>query len=168
MNPLYAGKGEAMFMRTFLLAGMMVLLLPLAAFGFRWGGKIVRVGDTKAAVEAKCGTPTSTEVSSAVTTGDNTSGARHRFDQPQKSYNEVTQTIETWTYDFGPSKLIRILRFQGDTLKSMNTGGYGFAKWRNGVGSWHVIKKWFQNALRGIHRTKARTIRIEPWGIFTI
>ena len=118
----------AMFMRAFLLAGMMIILLPIAAFGLRWGGKIVRVGDTKASVEAKCGTPTSSEVSSTVTSGEKTSGTQYGDKQSRRSYDEVSQTIETWTYDFGPSKLIQILRFQGDTLKSINTGGYGFAK----------------------------------------
>jgi hypothetical protein len=83
---------------------------------------VVRVGDTKAAVEAKCGPPASKEISSTVTSGEKDSSQQ----QSRRSYEEVSQTIETWTYDFGPSRLMQILRFHGDALQSIETGGYGY------------------------------------------
>ena len=34
--------------------------------------------------------------------------------------------IETWVYNFGPSRFMWILIFEGGILRSADTGGYGF------------------------------------------
>jgi hypothetical protein len=43
--------------------------------------------------------------------------------------NELVETrVETWTYNFGPNKLMRRLRFVDDRLESIDTLGYGHNK----------------------------------------
>ena len=95
-----------------------LLLSPSVSFGFRCGNKLVSLGDTKAAVLAKCGKPAliETEEVREVTTSTET-------DDLQK----ITTIVETWTYDLGPDRFVKILTFEGATLTSIEDGTYGSA-----------------------------------------
>jgi hypothetical protein len=35
-------------------------------------------------------------------------------------------TVEVWTYNLGPNKLMRTLRFEGEELVDIRTIGYGY------------------------------------------
>ncbi|MES0362883.1 MAG: DUF2845 domain-containing protein, partial [Desulfobacteria bacterium] len=37
-----------------------------------------------------------------------------------------TASVEEWTYNFGPSQLMKILTFRGSKLKKIENGDYGF------------------------------------------
>jgi len=64
-----------------------------------------RVGDLTLDVLARCGDPFSREL------------------------RQVGQrVVEVWTYDFGPSELVRHLEFEGGRLARIKTGSYGYSK----------------------------------------
>ena len=110
--------------RTF--AAMTVgLLLSSAAFadGFRCGNKLVTEGASRSEVATKCGEPTD-----VVT-------ARSIFRRPVvwdygKPYyvgeDVIEIPVEIWTYNLGPNKLMRQLRFEGGVLVDIDTLGYGY------------------------------------------
>ena len=41
-------------------------------------------------------------------------------------WNVRSDVIEEWLYNFGPTRLLRILTFQNGTLKEVRTAGHGF------------------------------------------
>lgn len=85
-----------------LFASLVVIFLlggsGVVAAGFTCGGRIVEVGDTTYEVLAKCGEP---------------------------NYRDVFFDSETWFYDFGPHKFIRILTFVYSKLYYIEKGRYG-------------------------------------------
>jgi hypothetical protein len=84
---------------------------------FYCGERIIAPGDSRAAVLEKCGKPAWKEVREDVVTE-----AIHPDGTP---VNLVT--TEEWVYNFGSEALIIYLRFQGDSLAVIETGGYGYA-----------------------------------------
>jgi hypothetical protein len=97
------------------LAGTVVLLLtaqPAEAFSCRQ--RLVSVGDTAYEVRAKCGPPTYEGVYEVTRT-------------PEEG-TAVTRAITRWTYDFGSSRLIRILTFEDGRLRRIESGPYGMRK----------------------------------------
>ncbi|HEU0195764.1 MAG TPA: DUF2845 domain-containing protein [Nevskiaceae bacterium] len=84
--------------------------LPATA-SLQCGGRIVSVGATMAEVEARCGVPA--------------------FRDPE-SYalprgRGLADDSELWTYNFGPNRLLQILRFRDGRLQDIRSDGYGFA-----------------------------------------
>jgi hypothetical protein len=73
------------------------------------------IGATKAEVQLKCGDPSWKE--------NRTEEILENIDAETK--RKVTVSIEEWTYNFGPGKLIRIFRFKNNRLVNVKTGGYG-------------------------------------------
>ena len=99
------------------------LLASSPAFAFRCGTKLVSEGDTRSQVLAMCGEP-------AVR-------ATHRsvFRRPMiwahgrpyyigEDYMEVP--VESWTYNLGPNKLMRRVRFEDGIVAEIETLGYGY------------------------------------------
>jgi len=39
---------------------------------------------------------------------------------------KVYVTIEEWTYNFGPSRFVRIFTFRNGSVTDIRTGGYGY------------------------------------------
>ena len=80
-----------------------------AADSFRCGGHIVERGDRAIRVEALCGPPSLVE---------------HR---PVESvYGYGVDGVETWTYNFGPRKLLRVLTLRNGRVSDISSDGYGF------------------------------------------
>jgi hypothetical protein len=75
------------------------------------------LGKTTAEVASRCGEPAWRE---------RWSEERLVETAPRPLRREVI-TFEEWVYDFGPSKFIRILRFENGLLSEVKTGGYGFS-----------------------------------------
>ena len=69
---------------------------------------VISVGDTKKEVLTKCGKPTSKE----------TIRKKHRG-------AKGNQSVEKWTYNLGPSRLMRFYRFENGKVAAIETGGYG-------------------------------------------
>ena len=79
-------------------------------------------------VVANCGEPTHVEI-----------GGRRQLGQFFIPYHvgdgwllqgpfigEVTVDVEEWVYNLGPTRFMRILRFENGILKSIRNGGYGY------------------------------------------
>lgn len=95
-----------------------LLLMPSLSFGFRCGNKLVAIGDTKAEVLAKCGKPDlieKDEMREVLTSTD------------KDDLQEITTTtrVETWTYDLGSNRFMKILTFEGSRLTNIEDGSYG-------------------------------------------
>jgi len=113
------------------LASLSALLLLCAdpAHALRCGTKLVLNGMNQAEVIAICGEPVSVRELGYVLR------AYHFNKRPRHStvetyypgYGFSQQLIVTeLVYNFGPRKLMRRLRFEGDRLTSIETAGYGY------------------------------------------
>jgi Protein of unknown function (DUF2845) len=107
----------------------LILLLIASAFApsahadaMRCGNRLVRFGDTLSAVRAICGEPSDVQTRTIV---------RHpsydlhgRVIYYGAGYVEIP--VEIWTYNFGPYKLIRRVRFVDGRIDEIETLGYGY------------------------------------------
>ena len=80
------------------------------------GDRIVSLGESQGVVYLKCGEP------AWKATRDEDLIERISDERVRKS----TVTIDEWTYNFGPDRLVRILTFTNGTITDVRTGGYGF------------------------------------------
>lgn len=106
--------------------GAGLLLAGQTAYGnaMRCGQAVVSVGDHQIEVLKECGEPATIErfpallVPGATVFGD-------RFYAPFASpLNPVS--VEVWTYNFGPRRLMRQVRLEGGAVAEIRTLGYGF------------------------------------------
>jgi hypothetical protein len=83
-------------------------------------GGIVNVGDTEESVLAACGPPTSVQQWDQART--------EAIDYPDGGYAEplVVYPEKEWIYNYGPTRFISIVRFQGQRVSDIlqNTFGY--------------------------------------------
>ena len=113
-------------MRIPFLIGLTVLAATLAApahaDGMRCGGRLIRDGDPRAQVRSFCGEPADVQT-------------RTILRRPQYDYrgrllyygDGLTEIpVETWTYNFGPNKLMRRVRFVDGVVDEVETLGYGY------------------------------------------
>ena len=90
---------------------------------FRCGSRLASTGDTKYKVLQICGEPSDKTLVGSLPQ------ARlwfheFRFYYLDPPYQYVP--IEVWTYNLGPNKLLRRLRFEGDELVDIRAEGYGY------------------------------------------
>ena len=78
-------------------------------------GNNLAIGDSKLEVFQKCGAP------SRVGTEQ---GADKTASDPGVAYQRLLDN-DSWTYDFGPDRFIRLLTFSNGRLKNIETGSYG-------------------------------------------
>jgi len=78
-------------------------------------GDNLAIGDSKLEVFQKCGAP--------VRVGRGKGGEKELTD-PDTVVRRILDS-DYWTYDFGPSRFVRMLTFQNGRLKSIERGGYG-------------------------------------------
>ncbi len=116
--------GPTQFMRVVILKNGVVADIRTGNYGYAQPVKpsprdcseqIVSVGDAKFDVLAKCGEPTlkDSHVEEFRETAD---GAERK----------VFITVEEWTYNMGPNRLVRILTFKNGKLTDIRSGGYGY------------------------------------------
>ena len=98
-----------------LLKGIIGGRIPETA-KFYSGERIIAAGDSRVEVLEKCGEPAWLEVREDILT--------EGFRPNRMAVNLVT--TEEWIYNFGSAKLLYFLRFQGDRLAVIETGGYGY------------------------------------------
>jgi hypothetical protein len=94
---------------------------PLRADALRCGSKLVAEGDTRAAVEARCGPPADvarrTRLAPAVV---------WRHGRPYHvGEGPIDVVVEEWTYNFGPQRFMRRVRFEDGIVVRIDTLGYG-------------------------------------------
>jgi len=102
----------------FLLAGTLAVSAPAAADSMRCGSKLMTDGDPIAKVEAYCGPPAGIERREILR-----SYSYHRG-LPVRGSFEVS--VEFWTYNFGPNKLMYRLRFEDGLLVEVDTLSHGY------------------------------------------
>ncbi len=107
-----------------ILAALVVLLssAPAAADAMRCGARIVREGDTRTAVRDLCGEPSDVQSRSILRRPTYYIGGRQYY------FGEamVEVPVEIWTYNFGPYKLMRRVRFVDGVVEEIETLGYGY------------------------------------------
>lgn len=116
------------------------LLLAGPALALRCNGRIVSDGDPQEKVRHFCGAPTSARqytvwraglprgrVTSGVTlhNGDSTIAVtEEELALHERSVVEVL--VEEWTYNLGPRKLMRVVRFENGLVTGVSHRGYGY------------------------------------------
>jgi hypothetical protein len=92
------------------------------ADSFQCGTAAVSGGDTRDQVSAKCGSPSSIERSTAfVPSVAWVNGV------PVSAGNTLIEVpVELWLYNFGPSKLMRRVRFESGRVVAIEILGYGY------------------------------------------
>jgi len=93
-----------------------------ASDGMRCGNKLIDDGDTMEEVRAKCGEPSSVSHRTVL--------RRPVFYRHGQRYSYGTEMIEVpveyWTYNFGPNKLMRRIRFVDGLVEEIETLDYGY------------------------------------------
>jgi hypothetical protein len=112
-----------------IVVAMLVLLSSFAVsqvHAFSCGTRLVEIGNTRYDVISKCGSPDWKD-----------SWEEERIERVW-GYSYTTKgltrvpvativhvTIEEWVYNLGPTKFVRILRFENNRLVDVDSGGYG-------------------------------------------
>src|SRR4029453_14413358 len=110
---------------TLRLSALLLALAPLAttADSMRCGSRLITEGDTIDKVLALCGEPSSKSRTWIV--------RQPRYQLGSNSYpfpGEEEVPVDLWTYDLGPNKLVRRLRFVDGELQSVETLEHGVAQ----------------------------------------
>ena len=108
---------------SFALAALLLAFaLPASADGMRCGSKLMTTGDPRAKVLQFCGEPADVQTRSIL--------RRPTFDFGGRIYSYgdgfVEVPVEIWTYNFGPDKLMRQIRFVDGRIEDIETLGYGY------------------------------------------
>jgi hypothetical protein len=98
------------------------LAAPAHADGLRCGGRLLRDGDSRAEVRAFCGEPVDVQTRSILRRPFQNIGGRLIY----FGDSVVEVPVETWTYNFGPNKLMRRIRFVDGIVEQVETLGYGY------------------------------------------
>jgi hypothetical protein len=107
-----------------LTALLLAVALPASADGMRCGSRLLVEGDPRSKVRQFCGEPTDVQTRSilrGVSHGLRGRGGLRSF---VDSYVEIP--VEIWTYNFGPYKLMREVRFVDGRVDNIETLGYGY------------------------------------------
>jgi hypothetical protein len=113
------------------LAASAMLFAPMPAAPsddtMRCGTRLVSEGDGKDKVRTLCGEPTSISLAGYVGgPGYFPNYYNGPFDYAYAWSGWTALPVEIWTYNLGPNKLLRKLRFVGDELDEIRTSGYGY------------------------------------------
>ncbi|MEQ1803261.1 MAG: DUF2845 domain-containing protein [Gammaproteobacteria bacterium] len=112
----------------------LLLLAAGPALAFRCGNKIVSEGDHYSKVLKYCGEPVG--VQERVIYREGITRPRFRAEGPNglqydrevlqydRSYVEVL--VEEWTYNFGPRRLMQLVRFENGFVVEVDQLGYGY------------------------------------------
>jgi hypothetical protein len=110
---------------------LLVLTSLLAASAFapaafadamRCGNRLVTFGDTRSAVRSICGEPAEIETRSILRRPSYSLNGRVIY----FGDGHVEVPVEIWTYNFGPYKLLRRVRFVDGRVDEIETLGYGY------------------------------------------
>jgi Protein of unknown function (DUF2845) len=106
-----------------LVLALLAAQVARAEDSLRCGSRIASTGDSKYRVLQICGEPVTVSVEGYMQQARLWyTGARYYYLDPPFAY----VPIEVWTYNFGPNKFLRRLRFEGDELVDIRADGYGF------------------------------------------
>ena len=103
---------------TMLLAAALAFSGPAAADSMRCGTKLMTDGDPADKVEAYCGRPASIERHEIV--------RPYYYNHGYPIHSAYEVSVELWTYNFGPNKLMYRLRFEDGLLVDVDTLSHGY------------------------------------------
>jgi len=114
-----------------------LLLVTQPALAMRCGTKLVLRGDHQAKVLNQCGDPTLVnsrtifragptrqQLRSSLSNGNASISDSREVYFYQRSFEEVL--IEEWTYNLGPNRLMRVIRFENGYVSKIDALGYGY------------------------------------------
>ena len=109
-------------MRILWLVLGILAAVPAAADAMRCGSRIIREGDTRTIVRDLCGEPADVQSRSILRRPTYYIGGRQYY------YGDamVEVPVEIWTFNFGPYKLMRRVRFVDGLVEEIETLGYGY------------------------------------------
>lgn len=104
------------------VAAVLGFAAPAHADALRCGSRLVRDGDTRAEVRDLCGEPTDVQTTTILRR------PHYDFNGRLLYYGDgvVEVPVEVWTYNFGPYKLMRRIRFVDGLIDDIETLGYGY------------------------------------------
>jgi hypothetical protein len=105
----------------------MMACLPLAAVAqsLQCGDKLITNGTSSEEVAARCGQPT--QIEHQTNYGEAATVAPPVGVLPPVGARTGTETsVEVWTYNFGPSRLMQRIRFANGVIVKIESLGYGF------------------------------------------
>lgn len=117
------------------LAAAGLLAASPAALAFRCGNMLVSEGDPADKIRHYCGEPVSIQrrviYRSGITRPPyryDVNGVPRALDDEvvafDRSYVEVL--VEEWTYNFGPRRLLQVVRFEDGVVVEISSNGYGY------------------------------------------
>ena len=99
------------------ILALLILPVPCLAQSLTCGRNVIVTGSTKTEVLAKCGPPAIRQ-SEGLGRSSLSSGAG--------TGRTVVRSMETWVYNFGRNRAMRILTFEGEELKKIELGSHGY------------------------------------------
>ncbi len=101
-----------------------LLLAPslLMAEAMYCGNRVIAVGTSSAELAAACGEPA--QVSRSTILGGSAGRVRGSGGVVAGSAEEIP--VETWTYNFGPDRLMERIRIENGVIVEMTSLGYGY------------------------------------------
>lgn len=108
-------------MRSLIVIAMLISPAALAD-AMRCGSRLISDGDTITAVRDLCGDPSDVQSRSILRRPSYFLNGRYYY------YGDamVEVPVEIWTYNFGPYKLMRRVRFVDGLVEEIETLGYGY------------------------------------------
>ena len=107
-----------------LLTSLSLILVSAAshADAMRCGSRLVREGDTRSFVRDLCGEPTDIQTRTILRR------PYYDFNGRLIYYGDglIEIPVEVWTYNFGPSKLMRRVKFIDGVVEEIETLGHGY------------------------------------------
>jgi uncharacterized protein DUF2845 len=105
-----------------LTALLLAIAIPASADNMRCGTRLLGNGDPRSKVREFCGEPTDIQTRSILRRPTYNFGGR--ILTYGDGYVEVP--VEIWTYNFGPYKLMRQVKFVDGLVEDIETLGYGY------------------------------------------
>lgn len=116
------GRMRAFGLPTLTAAALLAFAAPASADAMRCGSKLISTGDTRSKVQQMCGEPTDVQTRTILRRPfRNFHGRLIYFDD-----GLIEIPVEVWTYNFGPYKLMRRVRFIDGMVDDIDTLGYGY------------------------------------------
>jgi Protein of unknown function (DUF2845) len=109
-------------MRAMFTALVLMCAASAHADAMRCGSRLIHDGDTQTAVRDLCGEPSDVQTRSILRRPSYFLNGRYYYFGDAL----VEVPVEVWTYNFGPYKLMRRVRFVDGLVEEIETLGYGY------------------------------------------
>ena len=116
---------------TLLTLSFLFIPTPGKAASLRCDRELASEGSSKAEVLLKCGEPTFKETRTVAVGEKKHHGRAHRPYQTDDSDDDTTttqvvyKTLDEWTYNYGPHRLMQVAVFENGVLVDVRSAGYG-------------------------------------------